>query len=370
MTDALSQRPLSSVHILLTEDCNLRCAYCFVQHNPNRMDWRTLERALDWILEHGAPNLHITWFGGEPLLEWENLVRGTEYVLNSPRGQELKASCGAVVNGTLITEERARRLAELNVSVLYSYDGPHVQARLRGGTAAMMDENLRVCLDAGMRVTVAMQAASGHTARLAEDFIHIDGFGVRGIAINPVTHCWPSHTEEDWANIERAWQDLSDYQFDRMMQGKPCSFMQLANQLDSVLRAARGENPKGKRTDFTCGACKGSMAIDPEGNIMPCQQMTCAGGWSRWKLGNVVTGEYRPEVRARFVSEAAQAWADCKDCAVIRCAPCRTINHGVNGDELERAEGSCRWQRTLFTAAIKLHNRVVDAGYYERMRTR
>ena len=115
MTDALSQRPLSSVHILLTEDCNLRCAYCFVQHNPNRMDWRTLERALDCLLEHGAPNLHITWFGGEPLLEWENLVRGTEYVLNSPRVQELKASFGAVVNGMMLTEERARRLAEMKV---------------------------------------------------------------------------------------------------------------------------------------------------------------------------------------------------------------------------------------------------------------
>lgn len=362
----VAERPLSSAHILLTEDCNFRCRYCFVKHNPNRMSWDTLKAGIDWLLDHAGPKFNICWFGGEPLLEWDNLVRGTVYAKEQGQSRGIKVSCGAVINGSLVTPERAAKLAELDVSLLYSYDGPHVQEVLRGGRVKQIEENLKLCLDAGIRLSVAMQVAAGHTGHIAEDFIRVEGLGVKAIAVNPVTHCWPAHSEDDWANIERAWDRLSDYEFGKMMSGGRCSYSQLHNQLESILRAAKGQDPKGKRIDYACGACKGSMAIDPEGNIMPCQQMTCAGGWERWKLGNVLTGEYHPEVRDVFVSQAADAWADCKECGVIRCAPCRTINHGVNGDELERAEGTCRWQRTLFEAAIRLHNRLADAGYYSR----
>lgn len=371
MHENLCERPFVGAHILLTEECNFRCGYCFVKHSPNRMTWETVKAALDWLVDHAGPRLGITWFGGEPLLEWDNMIRGAEYVQNHPNKGDRAISCGAVINGSLITPKRAKTLAELGMPLLYSYDGPHVQEALRGDTVENIERNLRLCLDAGVRVSVAMQVASGYTAHVAEDFIHIaDDLGVHHIAVNPVVHGWPAHTEADWENIRRAWETISDYQYDRMMEGRRCSFSQLQNQLDSVLKAAQGRDPKGQRVDFTCGACKGSIAIDPEGNIMPCQQMTCAGGWSRWKLGNVLTGEYHPAIRGQFVGEGMAAWADCKECGVIRCAPCRTINCGVNGDELERAEGSCRWQRMLFTAAIKLHNRLVEAGYYERARVR
>jgi uncharacterized protein len=361
-------RPLLGAHINLTEKCNLHCKYCFVEHNPATMNMSMLQAAIDWLLAHAAKQFHLTWFGGEPLLQPDLMFCGANYLTH--RGNELgiHTSAGVVTNGTLLTPAIIERLYETGHNMLFSYDGRHTQPVMRGGDVVQLESSLRQCLDAGIRTTVAMQVSAGYTDRLLEDYMAIREIGAQRIALNPVVHCYNSFTDTDWAYAKAALLDIADYEFEHMMSGAECGYTQMANQLGGILQVARGSDIKVRRTDYTCGACKGSLAIDAAGNIMPCQQMTCAGIWERWKLGNVVTGEYDPEKRERFVTDGMRAWADCSECAVIRCAPCRTVNYAKSQNELERAPDMCRWQRTLFTAAIKLHNRLADSGYYDRPR--
>lgn len=96
-------------------DCNLTCSYCFRDKNPGqrRMTCETVERALVLV-----PNIkHIGFFGGEPLLNF-GAIRWA--VNHAPAGTHFHLT----TNGTLITPDHARYLAEHKFSVLLSLDGP------------------------------------------------------------------------------------------------------------------------------------------------------------------------------------------------------------------------------------------------------
>jgi len=64
------------ITLLPTMKCNFRCPYCFegsdVKNEDVEMDFETLKKAADIHLI-GKKHVHITLFGGEPLLKWKQL---------------------------------------------------------------------------------------------------------------------------------------------------------------------------------------------------------------------------------------------------------------------------------------------------------
>ena len=70
--------------LCLTEQCNLRCSYCYYKDTQsarhNVMDDETLEQAIRVGLERSLffkqSYLNITFFGGEPLLRKDAIFKG------------------------------------------------------------------------------------------------------------------------------------------------------------------------------------------------------------------------------------------------------------------------------------------------------
>ncbi len=62
--------------LCLTHDCNLACTYCYAGHErAAAMDRDTAAAALQLAFgEVRAGKLQLSFFGGEPLLEWELLT--------------------------------------------------------------------------------------------------------------------------------------------------------------------------------------------------------------------------------------------------------------------------------------------------------
>lgn len=66
-----------SLTIAPTISCNFGCSYCFQKHPKVRMspeDIDTMLRYIDRRLADGG-SLHVTWFGGEPLLAFDVIVK-------------------------------------------------------------------------------------------------------------------------------------------------------------------------------------------------------------------------------------------------------------------------------------------------------
>lgn len=123
-----------------TVACNLRCEYCYESLHPNRyIDERESEAIISFVagrLQEGARSLDVTWFGGEPLLHFDGVMRMSRAFLNLATFNGVPYSATMVTNGTLLTPERAAQLRAMRVLVAQiTLDGAqltHDQLRIDG----------------------------------------------------------------------------------------------------------------------------------------------------------------------------------------------------------------------------------------------
>ncbi len=110
------RRPLQ-LTLCLTHDCTLRCRYCYAGRKyAHAMSRETAERGMDIGLD-------LSFFGGEPLLEWDLLQHCCNYLKQQAADQGVRVRFGITTNGTLLTRKRLEWLAEQDFLVGLSVDG-------------------------------------------------------------------------------------------------------------------------------------------------------------------------------------------------------------------------------------------------------
>ena len=137
-----------------TMGCNFDCPYCFENHKAGKMSQKTqddvvaLAKRLIDVSQKKA--LHVTWFGGEPLLAPDVIeaLSGRLMELCEEKGAEYSASI--ITNGYLLTQENADMLTRCKVNMAQiTLDGvgeAHDKTRyLAGGGATFtrITDNLR-----------------------------------------------------------------------------------------------------------------------------------------------------------------------------------------------------------------------------------
>lgn len=129
-------------HLLLgvTEQCNQRCTYCVYsgdyigrRHHSNRlMTWETARLSIDYFLDR-AKNYGftaITFYGGEPLLNWDLIKRSILHIHEHNTLNNLRVSIGT--NATLLTDDKIDFCMGNDINLFISFDGPpHIHNRSR-----------------------------------------------------------------------------------------------------------------------------------------------------------------------------------------------------------------------------------------------
>lgn len=127
-----SQKRLKQLILQVTQQCNLRCEYCAYSgiYDGNRthttgkqMTFETAKKAIDFFFEHSteSTNVAIGFYGGEPLLEFKLIQKCVDYINSIYEGKQLKYSM--TTNGTLLTGDIAKFVAENNFDIGISLDG-------------------------------------------------------------------------------------------------------------------------------------------------------------------------------------------------------------------------------------------------------
>lgn len=123
----------AQVVLELTEACNLRCGYCIYQeHHPGHrafgsrhMEFEVAKKSIDHILQsHRSPRFALTFYGGEPLVNFKVMKQSIEYMKERYPQQPFTVSF--TTNLTLMTREIAEYLHGLpcEANILCSIDGP------------------------------------------------------------------------------------------------------------------------------------------------------------------------------------------------------------------------------------------------------
>jgi len=93
--------------IMPTLDCNFACTYCYETHKPGKMDSR-VEDALKAWLNDQVPRFKFVmlhWFGGEPLLGFQQVIAITRHLQELARRSGVEYVFHMTTNGYLLSEK-------------------------------------------------------------------------------------------------------------------------------------------------------------------------------------------------------------------------------------------------------------------------
>lgn len=162
LADVLKNRYNSSdmaLTILPTRGCNFGCIYCYEQDRPNvLMNEQTEKTIVKFVCSNSnLKRLSVVWYGGEPLLNFDSMVRLTKMF----KQLNIEYSAKIVSNGYLLTKEKADLMKDLAIrNIQITFDGSeeiHNQRRfLLGGqpTYRKIMDNLKYLLSINKEITI------------------------------------------------------------------------------------------------------------------------------------------------------------------------------------------------------------------------
>lgn len=126
-----TEQKVEQIILEVTEQCNFRCKYCVYSEDfsgnrdfgNRRMPTEIAFKAIDWALENSGAKLAITFYGGEPLLNFKLMKAVIERSQAKRGNKEIVYSFTS--NMSLMTREIATYLAQVpNLYIMASIDGP------------------------------------------------------------------------------------------------------------------------------------------------------------------------------------------------------------------------------------------------------
>ena len=269
--------------MLITEECNLRCDYCYIRKRPRTMTNRTAEQSVDFLFEASAgtrSGLSITFFGGEPLLAPGLIELIHAKASERARESSREISFSMTTNATLISERNAELIERLGIAVRVSLDGVgwahdlHRRTVAGKGSFALITRNLARI--ARLKSVSVRMTVSPETARqLPEAVQWLSDQGFASISFSPVAEA--AWTEEALGELLEAQRHLRSIQ---QSQRAPL------NHIGKMERALKSTGPR-----WGCGAARGLIAVDSEGYLYPCHRFV---GYFRngaaQRIGHVATG--------------------------------------------------------------------------------
>ncbi len=126
--------------------CNFKCSYCFERNTSVRMTRDTEDALLSFAEKklRKSERLLITWFGGEPTLCVESMIRLQSGLTSLAGKYQVEVHPSSIVtNGYLLDRQMARQLKEVGiVEAQITLDGPravHDSRRMMSGNRGTFD---------------------------------------------------------------------------------------------------------------------------------------------------------------------------------------------------------------------------------------
>ncbi|HEV7484868.1 MAG TPA: radical SAM protein [Thermoanaerobaculia bacterium] len=170
-----------------TRTCNLACIYCYADAETarfaNELTTDEARAMIEDLALMNVPSLLIS--GGEPL------VRPDIFEL-AAYATSLGVRVTFSTNGTLITPEKARRIADSGVTYVgISVDGDETRHdRMRGRIGAFGDtiRGIRNCRDAGIRVGVRFTVTQDNLDEIDSVFRMVEDEGIGRLCLNHLVY--------------------------------------------------------------------------------------------------------------------------------------------------------------------------------------
>ena len=321
---------LSSVHLSLSDSCNLNCAYCYarerVEKKHPKLTYEDYTKIIDDVLEISR-GVTFTLTGGEPLLN-PDCLRIAEYIKSKG------AACYLLSNGLLIDENNIGKIAGLFDLVTLSIDGPNpeIHARTRGYNYDRVIRAADLLQSHGVDYTLSMTVTRDNIGYVEEMALK---FGSR---LNFAPYFPVSGDPSTLAITGEEY-----YEALKTSAGvRPLSYCE--STLDASLHSQCHK----------CAIGDGEFSISATGDVYPCQLLHT----DEFYAGNVheesITDIYcRSESIARCASLDVDRMEGCKDCPIkyICGGGCRARSF-YEGGRIDASSPFCTYELNAFLDGI------------------
>ncbi|MDR3494559.1 MAG: radical SAM peptide maturase, CXXX-repeat target family [Ancalomicrobiaceae bacterium] len=363
-----------TVTFIVTEDCQLRCRYCYIvgKNNIKRMDFEVARVTIDRLLREpelsGERSVIFDFIGGEPFLEIDLIDRITDYakLRMYETGHHWFDSyrLSFSTNGLLYGSKKVQRYIAKNrkhVSIGMSIDGTPAKHNAQrvfpdgSGSYDAVVRNVPLWLKQFPGASTKATVAHADLPFLKDSVIHLFDLGIRNVSMNVV--------------FEDVWQDGDDLIFEDQL--RQLADHIIANDLDrthvcTLFSKTIGQPLGPENNDNWCGAGK-MLAIDPDGYFYPCIRfapfsLTQKPGRS---IGDCFAGIDRNRLRPFLaLTRSSQSPGDCLTCDVASgCAWCSGCNYDLAQSDtiFERAVHICSMHKARVRA---------NRSYWDRLASR
>lgn len=356
---------ISSAFLNVTNACNLACRYCFVQQKPDFMTIKTAKDAADFLAKNADNKpASINFFGGEPLLMWEEIVVPlTEYI----RGKYDSFSLSMTSNGILLDRKKLEYMKEKNIGLLLSIDGEKAtqdyNRPMHDGSGSFKKINVPLILEYYPNMVFRATIIPETCHYTFQNLMFAVNSGYKRVFVTP-------NTMQEWDNehrsiLEREMRLWSDYEIQAYRDGKQLpEFSTLDKTMRLIPRINAAERTNSRRCTLGCkasGKCGlGSMrygAIDHAGNIYGCQEIPSSHGKeSIFCIGDIYNGvdDARRIKLMEMFDSSESIGDDCAHCLLDKVCDGGCVGHNFlhTGDINRVPEVYCWWNRLILREAI------------------
>ena len=333
---------MNNLVLHLTEDCNLRCKYCFMKHGDRHMSEEIAFSAVDLLLKSCVEYARVTFYGGEPLLREPLIRKITEYI--QAKSQK-PVGLGIVTNGTLINPSFLEFAEKYDIGIAVSYDGlKNDDNRLNENGCGLLDIGRLSDDIAKYRFTSSSVITAANVGILYENVLHLRELGFRNMNFFlDYSSDWKS---EHVKLLRAAFERISE----KYVEWRECGDPVHINKIDDMIACYASDFGLSKtrvRRDLVF-----SVAVD--GNVYP---YASAVGNKNLCLGNVVTGINQGMMKKVTVLGFVKC---CENC-VINKACAAGIGNIITDDLLPYAYPiACHGYKIAFDSADWIVNRLLD----------
>jgi len=312
--------------------------------------------------------LHVSFFGGEPILKWDLITQTVDLV----KGRMAKCRFHMTTNGTLLSKEHAQYLrANQPFSVLVSLDGPR-DIHEANRPMAVNQEGHSLTLqalgrlrEAGLSPTVRGTWTKDNfhlTERLR--YLHeeiVDRQLACQVALEPIdtgeSNCTDpasaasmGFSASDTPLVQAEMREAFAWIRSRVQQGKRVYWKFLNDMTRRILQ--RACNPS------ECGAGKGYICVTPDGLLHACHHE--AGQ----PIGTVAAG-FDEAARCQWWENRYYNRLDCPACPVRNLCGggCRASSLSYTGNIRQPYKSACIFTQIMISETVKL---LADLGEGER----
>ena len=355
-----SHAPVQTLMLYLTEDCNLRCTYCFVKKTPRAMSSETARKTVDYYLHRNISgkvrHLALTFFGGEPFMALDVMEEIIAYCREQRKRTQKIVHFSATTNATIATPRVERIVRDSNMSLLVSMDGgedamesrPYVHG---GSPYKAVARNLKRLVKWSPTLVVRM-TYHPEVLDLKKNIQRALDLGAPSIALCPVTESnWNGYEER----LEEVYQEIADWFISEARQGRFLPLEITWQQLRKTHNAKLG----GSRPERPCSVGQSLIAVAPDGHVMPCHMYIYRK--QDW-FGTVDDPHFPPE-REQYVQLSTRTLLGCETCLAepICGGGCRAVAVGELYDfHTGKHPGYCLNTRAQARCAYRIYQTLMD----------